>query len=245
MATALFNPTSEILRAQHQGVDVVLAPHPESGHILKVGDARARHILNVLAPRGLSVLEYGDSDEKKKEKAESGRQRNRDFKRKQVISFNELNAANKGRKIPYLHPTKQLKEYADELGLELIQPYSAPDAGREKISGLMDEVEKKDTLIKEQSKETSELRSQVATLSDQVAALLKTFKPVEETEEPKHEEPKHEEVYKFRTLNKVQFNAWLKKNWDEFPTYAEEVMKEIDERYLKLFGEQLPASAPE
>ena len=254
----LFNPTNETLKAQHQGVDVILAPYPENGHVVKVDDARARHILNILSPRGLTTLEYGDDRDdgaKKKTKAESGRQRNKDFKRKQVISFNELNAANKDRKIPYLHPTKQLKEYANELGLELIQPYSAPDEGTAKISGLMEEVQKKDTLIKEQGEEVSELRNQVSTLSDQVSQLLKTFQPpeqkdawvepIENGEDLKEPDKDEAEMTRFRTLNKASFNSWLKKNWDEIPNYPDDIRDEIDVRHVKLLGVPFPDSLPE
>lgn len=253
MSTVLFNPTNEELKAQHQGVDVILTPYPDSGHILKVDDSRARHILNVLSPRGLTTLEYGDDRDdgaKKKAKAKSGRERNKDFKRKQLINFNELNMTNKQRKVPYLYPDKNLKAYADELGINLEQPYSAPDEGREKVSGLMEEVEKKDTLIKEQGKEVSELRGQVSTLSGQVSQLLKAFKQPDKKEalvEPiiESDELDETEMLRFRTLNGPQFKKWFSKNSDEFQNYPGDIQDEVKARYEKLFKVPFPESIPE
>lgn len=263
MSSVLFNPTNEELKAQHQGVDVILAPYPENGHVVKVDDARARHILNILAPRGLTTLEYGDDRDdgkNKKAKAKSGRERNKAFKRKQVIDFNQLNQLNKQQGSGYLFPAKHLKEYSDELGIKLVEPYSAPDEGAEKISNLIDEGQKKDTLIKEQGKEVSELRSQVSTLSGQVSQLLKTFQqpndppkaikeetwvePVE-TGAVKERETTEAEMLRFRTLNKASFNAWLKKNWDDIPGYPDDIRNEIDVRHVKLLGVPLPDSLPE
>lgn len=261
MSDVLFNPTNETLKAQHQGVDVILAPYPESGHILKVDSARARHILNILSPRGLTTLEYGDDRDdgaKKKAKAESGRERNKAFKRKCVIDFNQLNQGNEQRKLDYIHPGEQLKEYANELGIKLVQPYSAPDEGAEKISGLMDEAQKKDTLIKEQGKEVSELRTQVSTLSDQVSQLIETFKqpkpelPVElgEGSLPSEDsiidwdEKREKEMLRFRTLNKASFKAWMKKNWVNASHYPEEIKNEIQARHVDLLGVPIPDDFP-
>ena len=245
MASVLFNPTSEVLKGQHIGETVTIQAYPDSGHLVKVDDARAKHILNVLGPRGLCVLNYGDTDEKKEEIAKDGRKRNKAFKRKQVIDFNEINQGNEQRKLPYLHPAKFLKEYADELGMGLLQPYSVPDEAREKISGLTQEIGKKDTLIKEQGKEVSGLRDQVSALSDQVAALIKTFKQPQDAPVANDAGLVTEETFKFRTLNKQQFNNWLRKNWDDIPDYSDEMQTEINARHEKLFEAPLPNIKPE
>jgi len=252
MSTVLFNPTNEELRTQHQGVDVILKPYPEDGHVLKVDDSRARHVLNVLAPRGLTSLEYGDerdSGKIKKEKAAAGVKRNFDFKRKQVIDFNQLNISNQDKKIEYLRPAKHLKAYADEVGIKLIQPYTSPDEGQEKIGTLTNELKKKDTLIQEQKKQVSDLQGQVTELSNQMKQfidMMKTAKKdtwVEPVEDGQNDVD--EEVVKFRVLNRPQLKAWMKKNWDEIQTYPDEIRAEINERHEKLFGEPFPESVPE
>jgi len=120
----------------------------------------------------------------------------------------------------------------------------------------MEEAQKKDTLIKEQRKEVSELRTQVSTLSDQVSQLLKTFQqpkkdawvePVEDGKEVPRDftSEDYAEVIRFRTLNKASFKAWLKKNWDDIPTYSDDIRNEIDVRHIKLLGVPLPDSLPE
>jgi hypothetical protein len=256
MSTVLFNPSNELFETQYVGETVAIQPYPDPGHMLKVDDARARHVLNVLGPRGLTTLDYGDSDEDKEAKAKSGRERNKAFKRKQVIEFNQLNQGNEQRKLPYIVPTKQLAGYADELGITLLQPYSHPDEGREKVSGLLNEVKEKDTLIKEQGKQISDLGSQVSTLSGQVSQLLKAFQQPDKPQKEKVAwvEPVEggdggilidKEMLKFRTLNTPQLMGWLKKNWDNIPKYPEEIRSEIEARHEKLFGIPLPDDLPE
>jgi len=258
----LFNPTNEELKAQHQGVDVILAPYPEDGHVLKVDDKRARHILNILSPRGLTTLEYGDDRDdgaKKKEKAASGRQRNKDFKRKQIINFNQINHENKIGNRNYMAPTQQLKDYAAEMGIKLEQPYAPPDEGSEKISKLIKEAGEKDITIEEQGEQMSELQTQVSDLSIQLSSLIKMIKQPEKVDSPKSvaddgkwTEPVEDgdakqtkEMVKFRTLNVPQFKSWLKKNWDDIPNYPDEIRNEIDVRHIKLLGVPLPDSLPE
>jgi len=245
MATVLFNPTNEELRTQHQGVDVILKPYPEDGHVLKVDDKRARHVLNVLAPRGLTTLEYGDDRQDgkiKKEKAASGVKRNLDFKRKQVVEFNQLNISNKDNKIGYLHPAKHLKEYADEVGIKLVEPYTDPDEGQEKIGALTNELKKKDGLIKEQKKQVFDLQEQVTELSSQMKQFIDMMKSAGEDKKGPDVD---DEAIKFRTLNKSHFKIWVKKNWDAIQTYPDEIKTEINERHEKLFGEPFPESVPE
>jgi len=246
----LFNPTNEKLKAQHQGVDVKLEPYPDDGHILKVDDRRARHILNILSPRGLTTLEYGDDRDdgaKKKEKAESGRQRNKDFKRKQIINFNQINHENKIGSRNYMPPTPQLKDYAAEIGIKLEQPYAPPDEGSEKISKLIKEAGEKDITIEEQGKQMSELQGQVSDLSTQLSSLIKMMKQPETQPEKADTDIAFydKEVVRFRTLNGPQFKSWLKKNRDEIPNYPDEIRNEIDVRHIKLLGVPLPDSLPE
>jgi len=241
MGTVLFNPTNEELSAQHQGVDVIIPAYPVKGHMVEVDDRRARHILNILGPRGLTTLIYGDEGEKKEAKAKSGRERNRAFKRKQVIDFNQLNMANKHGRKDYLYPGQQLKDYADEVGIKLEEPYSAPDEGREKISTLIDEVKTKDTKIKEQGKQLNELQNQVSGLSKQLNSFLEMMKQPKVRVEPV-EDP---EMIRFRTLNSAQFRKWLDTNIDKIASYPDDIRNEIDVRHIKLFGTPLSESMPE
>ena len=244
MSTVLFNPTNEEFTAQHQGVDVIMAPYPDDGHMVKVDDARARHVLNILAPRGLTTLEYGDDlddSAKKKAKAVSGIQRNKDFKRKQVVDFNQINYANKLGNREYAPPAKHLQTYADEIGIKLEQPYTPPDVGAEKIGNLVKENEEKDKQIKEQSNEISKLGSQVEDLTEKFSQLLDAIRQPGEKELLVGPD---DDLLKFRTLNKVQFKVWFKDNFDEIAAMPEDIQGEINARHEKLFGSPLPDTKP-
>lgn len=234
MAEVLFNPTNERFETQYIGEVVVIPSYPEEGHILKVDSARARHVLNVLSPRGLCVLNYGDSEQKKEEIAKAGRERNKAFKRKMVIQFNQQNEANKQRTLPYLVPTEQLTSYADELGIALLQPYTVESDTQEKIGSLVQEINAKDEKIKIQDRQVEDLQSQVSALSEQVKNLINTFtQPTEDAVENIDED----EMLKFRTLNRAHFKKWLAKNSENIEDYPENIQDEIDKRHIKLLGE--------
>lgn len=243
MATTLFNPTNEVLSAQHIGITTTINKYPEKGHMIKVDDAKARHLLNILAPRGLTTLDFGDEGENKKKKAEESRQRNKEFKLKQVVDFNQLNQANESRKLPYLPPTKQLKGYSDELGIKLIAPYELPDVEKGKISKLKEELDNKDVQLEKQAEQITEMAGQLSELTTLVKGMTKIAKETPDPDEDKKDVI--EEVVKFRPLNKAQFTAWMKKNWDEIPTYPVEIQEEIKEKHEKLFKEPFPESKPE
>jgi len=238
MSTTLFNPTNEVLEAQHIGVTTRINKYPEKGHMVLVDDAKARHLLNILAPRGLTTLDYGDEGEAKKKKAAEGRKRNKEFKIKQIVDFNQLQQQNEAKKIPYSYPTKQLKGYSDEVGLDLIAPYELPNLEKKKISKLKEEVQEKDAKLEEQSQAMATMQKQIADLTNLVKTVMKDDLPEEKL-------GVDEEVLKFKALNKPQFIAWMKKNWDDIPTYPVQIRDEIQERHIKLFDKPFPESKPE
>lgn len=243
MSTTLFNPTNEDLEAQHIGVTTRIVKFPEKGHMVLVDDAKARHLLNILAPRGLMSLDFGDEGDAKKEKAKEGRKRNKDFKMKQIMDFNQLNQANEARKVPYAYPSNELKEYSDEMGIELIAPYALPNVEKGKISKLKEELDGKNVRLEQQAKQMTDMQGQISELTSLVRGMIKTGE--DETKSEFKGEDVVEEVVKFRSLNKAQFTAWMKKNWDEIPIFPVEIQEEIKERHEKLFKEPFPESKPE
>jgi len=139
MTTTLFNPTNEDLTGCHGGVNFTIKKYPEKGHKVTMDDARAKHLLNTLQQRGLTYLEYGDElddGQKEKQKADDGIQRNLDFKRRQVMRYNQENEARKAQQLSYVHPPDHIDKYAKEVGTGLIQPYAVQDAKNEEISEL-------------------------------------------------------------------------------------------------------------
>jgi len=229
MSTVLFNPTNERFMTQYIGEDVALEPYPEKGHMLRVDDARGRHVLNVLGPRGLCTLNYGDDDEVKKKKAVNGIARNKAFKRKMIIQFNQHNQSNEQRNLPHLVPSEQLKQYANEMGIGLIEPYTVADEERAEISMLKKKQNKDAVLIKKRDKEIEKFKQQISGLTEQVANLISTFKDpgkkenivAKKTKQEKAEktlqtseegslEIDSEELRKqFVNFNKEEFNKWI------------------------------------
>jgi hypothetical protein len=157
----VFNPTNENFDMQFSGVSFTMKP----GEKLSMAANAANHLLNSFSPRGLCYLAYGADEEKI---AAAGKQRNDDFKRKQVTDFNISNENRKNMNLGYLPPTEKLKEYALELGLVLMQPYAPRDKERVQIN--------------EQSSEISEMRQTIADLTNLVNKLMAS------KEEPQKEE---------------------------------------------------------
>jgi hypothetical protein len=157
----VLNPTNENIDMQFSGVSFTMKP----GEKLSMAANAANHLLNSFGPRGLCYLAYGCNEDKV---ASDGRQRNEDFKRKQVTDFNISNENRKNMNLGYLPPSEKLKEYALELGLVLMQPYAPRDKERVQIN--------------EQNSEISSLRQTVSDLTNLVNNMLK------QKEEPKEEE---------------------------------------------------------
>jgi hypothetical protein len=149
----LLNPTNEDLDMQYSGVSFTI----KSGQKAILSVNAANHVLNAFGPRGLSYLPYGANEEKV---IRDGQLRNEDFKRRQVTEFNIRNENRKNMNLGYLPPTSKIKEYALELGLELMQPYAPRDAERVKIT--------------EQDAEIETLRNAVAELTAMVKMMTES-----------------------------------------------------------------------
>ena len=139
----VWNPTSEDLDMQYAGVSLTMKAGTEQAFEISC----ARHLLNGFGPRGLTSLKYGCSDSEKKKIGEAAIQRNRDFREKQVVEYNQRNEARKQMGLGYNPPTEIVKRYARELKLELLQPYSVRDAERSDIEQLRTENAQQKTQI--------------------------------------------------------------------------------------------------
>jgi hypothetical protein len=159
----VLNPTNEDFDMQYSGVSFTI----KAGYKQTLSANAANHILNAYGPRGLSYLQFGADEDKI---AAAGKQRNEDFKRRQVTEFNIRNENRKNMNMGYLPPSGKVKEYALELGLELMQPYAPRDAEREKIN--------------EQNKEIEALRKSNADIMEKLDMLLATKDVSKETSEP-------------------------------------------------------------
>ena len=129
MSIVIWNPTNEELKGQYSGRTFFFP----SGAKIKVDDNAGNHLLHNLGDRGLTSLEY-ECDEKQVEA--DAIQRNKDFKTRQVIEFNQRNESRKQTNFPYLSPTKEVKAYAIELGMGLYEPFTPRDPEREGMAIL-------------------------------------------------------------------------------------------------------------
>lgn len=186
MTTVLWNPTDRLgekfqekFSGHYLGVGTAIEP----GQKVKVDDARARHILNMLAPRGLVALDYGD-DSNLDKIAEEALKRNRDFKIKQVNDQNERNEARKAIGLPFLMPTETMRLYAEELGEDLVQPYRVKDQDRGRVTDL----EKENAVLKEQIRSMNEKLDLI--LNAKTGREATNVKEVVESEEEAAKDPR-------------------------------------------------------
>lgn len=234
----LWNPTNEDMLTEFGGVHLELKgvcdEYPE-GHQVKVEDARANHILNNFGRRGLVALEYGDDQaedgkkSKKEHKRESALSKNKEFKLRQIAVYNQQNEARANAKMGPLEPTEQVRGYAKELGVKILEPYSTIDPESSENAEL--------------KKENKELKKQMAVMSDQMGEILDRLreKDIEPPEVPTFDDEKLNAMRrKFRQLGKPNFEGWLKNNKDEVLAYPEVILNEIKEKYKVVYDKQFP-----
>ena len=94
MSVVLWNPTNEDFDMQYAGRSFTL----KSGQKATVNDACANHLLNAFGPRGLTFLSYGDDEKDIEIKA---KERNYEFKKRQVQVYNQTNEQRKLTRLGY------------------------------------------------------------------------------------------------------------------------------------------------
>jgi len=165
MATILYNPTNEDFIGQHMGEHVHIPANSE----LKVDEARGRHLLNFLGPRGLTFLEYGDDSSGAKElKAKNARKTNKEFKLRHINNFNARNEQRKQQGLEFEPPTDIEKKYAEELDVDLFQSYA-----------VVNEDKLENRKIRE---ENEALRAEVSELRGLMTQVLSKLEGVPATE---------------------------------------------------------------
>lgn len=241
MAIILFNPTNEEMRTQYIGEDVIIPPAPDPRHKIRVDDARGRHVLNVLGPRGLVTLEYGDEGEGELRKAEQGRARNQEFKRKQIMDFNQINDAQQQRRLPYIAPSDQVKAYSRELGIKLYEPYSSTDEASRAQADLIKKVGEKEREVQEKDRTIQDLTAKVDRLSGLVEQMLVAASRSQVQSELDWDELRK----KIKSINSNHFGQWVGSNWDEIQRYPEDIRGLISERWSKFYTVAFPSDKQE
>lgn len=170
----VWNPTNDDFDLQYAGFSFTI----------KAGEKRhleincANYALTAMGPRGLTSLVYGDEARESQIGADAIA-RNKAFKTRQVVLYNQQNENRKHMNLGYLPPAEHLKKYALELGLKLLEPYTVRDEERNAISQTKQVNEELSARLAAQDKEMAELKD-----------MLKQF--MSKDEPAKQEEPKEE-----------------------------------------------------
>ena len=166
IGATLWNPTNETLDMQYAGISISLKPGQRQVYHIKC----ANHLLNAFGQRGLTSLPYGADEEKI---GKDAIKRNKDFKTKQVVDYNQRNENRKAMNLGYLPPTEKLKEYAIELGLKLLEPYQVRDEERAGIANANTET----AALKTELESTKTQLAEMKAMMEQLLAQKKEPKP--------------------------------------------------------------------
>lgn len=245
MAVILFNPTGEEMRTQYIGEEVVIPPAPDPRHKIRVDDARGRHVLNVLGPRGLMTLEYGDEGDGESRKAEIGRQRNLEFWRKQVMDFNQLNDQQHQKKLPYIQASPPIKAAARRLGIKLYEPMSSTDDYTEAQAKALAELEQKKREVAEKDKVIQSLSSKVDKLTSLVENMLAAAGKQAAAPPAGEADDWSELKRKIKSINGNHLAGWVRQNWEALFDYPDDVRDLIAERWEKLYQTPFPTTPEE
>lgn len=242
MAMILFNPTDEDFEGQYVGEQVVV----KAGTKIKVDDPRGRHIINQLGNRGLVTLEYGDEGNGEIEKAKIGIARHANFCKKQVLDFNQINEGRFQSKLPYLMPTKQLKDYAKKLGIGIREPYNVEDAANEELAKLMTQNKELAAQVAKKDMALENLQSQVTDLTTEFRRFLAlaSDKAKDEKVEPGNGADPAAIKKIYTKIGKDKFLDWIASNWTEIQTYPLEIQKDIASKHERLYGTPFPSRQP-
>jgi chromosome segregation ATPase len=249
MAIVLMNPTNERFEGLYIGTVTVIEP----GQKVKVDDQRGKFLLNELGPRGLIPLEYGDEGEVERRKAEGGRRRNLEFKKKQVVRYNQMNEARSNQKLPYVEPTKEIKLYAEELGIGLLEPYKFQDDQAERMATLREEVTAKDRLIAAKDRDLAAMQNQMTGMQDQLNQLMALIKgngdgraeapaPAQEERDVELIELKKEIGY--LPQKKDHYETWIANNWDKYETAPPEIQEDMRKKWSNFYNRPFPSEPP-
>lgn len=235
MAIILFNPTNETLSDQYIGEDVVLPP----GSKTRVDDARGRHMLNTMGPRGLVTLEYGDEGEGEARKAAAGRARNLKFKRDHVERFNAGNDRKFQQKKTMDSPDAKVKEYSRELGIKLYEPYTTSDDAMAPMANMTAELDVKTRELAEKDVALATLQAQVAQLTTMMSKFMGVKAATGDAAGADHWV---EFQKKYRNINGKYFHNWVADQWAEIVAAPAEIKQELADKYERLYSIPFPAN---
>lgn len=161
----LYNPTNEMFEMQFEGRTYRIGPEEK----LRVSEACGKHLLTGYGPRGLTGLEFGDEANIDQIRAD-GIKRNREFKLKCVIEYNQRNESRKQMNMPFLIPPEHIKNYARELNIELIAPFSVREEENARIQALTEQNRKLGEALDKRDAEMAQMREMLESLMKSIKA---------------------------------------------------------------------------
>lgn len=162
----LWNVTKEPFDYTYGGLNYRI----EAGKRKKVSEAEGNHALNAIGSRGLTRLVFDDDGKSINEEQieKDALERNREFKIRQINNYNFQNQERKASGKSYNPPTAEVRRYAVELGIALLQGYDMATGEKEVIAKLSKENEAKDKKLEEQGTAIANLTEIVTKLSKQI-----------------------------------------------------------------------------
>jgi len=249
--TLIWNPTSDTMIGMHAGKNFKF--EPESKYKIS-NDAEAAHYINFLGPRGLTTLDWGDSDPRpdgtsiQDDREADALKRNKEFKIKQVVKYNMDNQARQMKQLEYLDPPKEVKAYAEELNIKLYQPYAL-----EKETGQA-EKELRDQLKQEraESRELRKQNSEMMEMQKEMLAAMKNFQgpaPAPPAPEPeKKEDVKPDapdgKLYGFESLKTTDLKSFVITEWENIQSWPENIQGKLKKRYGQVYHDKFPEEKP-
>ena len=233
MSIIIFNPTNEVLTGMQGGIEYPIPAYPDKGCKAKFSDTIANHLLNKLETRGLTTLEYGDDSDGgkvEKKKAAAGRRRNKEFKEKQVLRYNQLNESRKMQGMEFIQAPEQVNKYAEELGQALIQPYVIADTKNAELAQLKAENAE---LKKDQSDAMATMKDLINTLKAQGIELGG------QSDEDKLKEEIKVIQAEYKMMKKGEFEDWIVKiPKNRYYTFPVEVQTDIQNKWEGMWSKE-------
>lgn len=252
------NFTPDEAHWMHGGIE----GHLKTGDIIEVPDPRGRHILNKFDRKGILQLQFRDDPDQKAKEAMAIWRR---FWERQIIIFNQDNERRKNTQKEYAEPTKELREHAEKLGLELVGPWSIKQTDNEALRNVLNENAELKTKLEAVMKQMEAISAAMAargvpmelrTASEKIELGKRGVESQKENPEvqfTKIEDSKVETatpptkdyaklVAEFNKLSRDRFGEWVMTNLDRFESgeFPPAVMSMIHEKWERLIQGEFP-----
>ncbi len=216
------NFTPDTLKWEHVGQVGEIPP----GEVKDFPDNRANHILTKSGPRGLLKVDWDKRDELDyyTEIAMGIYTR---FWQLQLSVYNQQNEQRRNENKVYTFPTKQLQEKAEELNVELMEPWKTV---RKTETGEMKDLRRKN----------EDLTTEIGDLKKDVAEMIRAMKEAT-TQKVAEAKPiiidTASFLKQFNNLGKDRYQNWVIDNMNEIPEFPASVYETAKGKWQGFYKE--------